>query len=750
VADAITETVQAFNGRVGDHRSFDLLDDLLTRQVYRLSFWRVAGEEINYRRFFDNNDMAAIRVELPNVFDPSHQLVLNLLAEGKATGLRVDHPDGLWDPRAYLEQLQRSYLAARIHHEMRRFTGVDVATVHEIEGALGPWPAGNWDGKSVYGLAWPLYVVVEKILSEGESLPDDWAGYGTTGYEFLNLVNGLFVDQANSRDFDRIYGQFSGVAGDYRNLINSTKKMIMLVSLASEINMLSHQLDRIADKNRRYRDFTLNSLTFAIREVIAALPVYRTYLAGPIAPRAKRDEAHIEAAVAEAKRRNPRTAHSIFDFVRDTLLLRNLADFPDEDQAMVVSFAMKVQQVTGPVMAKGVEDTAFYVYNRLASLNEVGGNPAQFGTSVLEFHRQNMERRRRWPHSLLASSTHDTKRSEDVRARIDALSEMPEAWRAAIRRWSRLNARKKSWVDGAPAPDRNDEYLFYQTLLGVWPSDQTLATVSPDVVDRLANYMLKATKEAKTHTSWINPNAEYDQAVQDFVRQILSEDDDGFLEDIDAFQRLVAKVGRWNSLAQAVLKLTAPGVPDIYQGTELWDLSLVDPDNRRPVDYQRRRSVLRDLKERAEHTRENRVELINELVATAEDGRIKLFLIYQTLAFRRGHRDLFTRGSYVALDSFGERRDHVCAFARALGPECVLVIAPRLVGGLTAETQAPPIGEVWRDTWMALPRGHEGRGYRNVLTGERLDVAPRGDASGLELAAILRHFPAAVLEQVDW
>jgi (1->4)-alpha-D-glucan 1-alpha-D-glucosylmutase len=744
IADAIAETVRTCNGDVGNPASFDLLDDLLNRQPYRLSFWRVAGEEITYRRFFDINDMAAIRVEVPGVFAHSHQVVLELLAEGKASGVRVDHPDGLWDPRAYLEQLQRSYLSARVRHELHGSDAGEVATAEELERALDPWWDATRNGKRDPEGTYPLYVVVEKILSEGEPLPEDWPVHGTTGYDFLNLVNGLFVDATGRRDFDRLYRQFSGTDVDFRNLTNSTRKMIMLISLASEINMLSHQLEGIAERNRWYRDFTLNSLTFAIREVIAALPVYRTYLTESGAP-ARRDEAHVEAAVAEAKRRNPRTAHTIFDFVRDTLLLRNLADFPAEDHATLIAFAMKVQQVTGPVMAKGIEDTAFYVYNRLASLNEVGGNPAQFGTSVHEFHRQNAERLRRWPHAMLATSTHDTKRSEDVRARIDVLSELPGEWQAAVRRWARLNARKKSRVDGARAPDRNDEYLLYQTLLGAWLSDQPAAAVAPEFVDRIASYMLKATKEAKVHTSWVNPNADYDQAVQDFVRRILSDDDDGFLDDLNAFQRRIAEGGRWNSLAQTLLKLTVPGVPDVYQGTELWDLSLVDPDNRRPVDYAPRRTALRELRKRA--GRANRLHLVDDLVASAEDGRIKLYVMAQTLAFRREHRELFARGSYVALDSYGERREHVCAFARALGEERVLVVAPRLVAGLTDFTRAAPLGEVWGDTWLALPRGHDGRAYRNLLTEERLEAEPRGDASSLPLARICHHFPVAILEE---
>ncbi len=748
IAEAVAETLHELNGTVDDPATFDQLDALLNEQPYRLAYWRVAGEEITYRRFFDINDMAAIRVELPNVFSESHEVVLRLLAEGKATGVRVDHPDGLWDPKAYLEQLQRSYILARARAELAAVEPEREVTDEELIQALTPWLAAlKQGGRST---PWPLHVLVEKILSEGEALPEDWATHGTTGYDFLNLVNGLFVDGANRRAIDRVYSQFTGTATSFRDLTNSTKKMIMLVSLSSEINMLSNMLDRITESNRWYRDFTLNSLTFAIREIIACLPVYRTYLAGPEFGPSRRDEANVEAAVSEAKRRNPRTAHSIFDFIRDTLLLRNIADFPEADRSSLVGFAMKFQQVTGPIMAKGVEDTAFYVYNRLTSLNEVGGNPAQFGTSLREFHRHNGERVRHWPHAMLATSTHDTKRSEDVRARINVLSEIPDDWRAALRRWSRLNARRKDRVDGAAAPDANDEYLLYQTLLGAWPEGAAPAAVSPEFVERIADYMLKATKEAKVHTSWVNPNDCYDNAVREFVVRILAEPSDSvFLEDFQAFARRVAEIGRWNALAQQTLKLTAPGVPDVYQGTELWDLSLVDPDNRRPVDFERRRLLLGDLKRPVKRAKAGLIDLCDELIENVEDGRIKLLLTNRALEFRREHQNLFARGSYVPLEAQGEQRHHVAAFARVSETETVLVVVPRLVAGLMGQQGRAPLGlAVWTTSVLALPKGQEGGIYRNVFTDERLDVAPGNEASGLPLATIFGHLPVAILERV--
>lgn len=745
VRSAIDDAVRAFNGVVGDPRSFDLLDSLLAQQSYRLSYWRVAAEEINYRRFFDINDLAAIRVELPEVFQATHQLILRLLAEGKATGLRIDHPDGLWNPRQYFHQLQESYLARRIEAAIGNERSPDSCLELARE-----WLTHRVERRRSSVAPWPLYVVCEKILGENEPLPDDWAVFGTTGYDFLNAVNGLFVDGSKRKALERTYRSFVGSSAKYPDLVNSTKKMTMLVSMASEINALGHRLDRIAEGNRLYRDFTLNSLTFAIREVIACLPVYRTYVIGPWEPVTERDESYIEAAVAEAKKRNPRTASSIFDFIRDTLLLRNYEEFPEDDRGKLIEFVMKFQQLTGPVMAKGVEDTAFYVYNCLLSLNEVGGSPEQFGISVKDFHRRNLERQRRWPHSMLATSTHDTKRGEDVRARINVLSEMPSLWRAALTRWSRMNASKKTLVDRQPAPDRNDEYFLYQTLVGAWPTGATATAEFDDFRDRVVGYMAKATKEAKVHTSWINPNDKYDAAVGDFVRRILSDGERSrFLKDFRSFQRTVAYFGLFNSLAQTVLKLTSPGVPDIYQGTELLDLSLVDPDNRRPVDYHRRASLLSDIKKRVSEAGDNLGELAKQLLDVGQDGQVKLYVIYRVLSFRRANASLFASGQYVPLEATGEKAEHVCAYARLLKGAEVVVAVPRLVVGLTQGVEQAPVGaEVWLDTWLELPHDKKGARYRNVFTGETSTVDSRGGKLGLPLADVLHIFPVAMLERL--
>ncbi len=755
---AIEESVRTFNGAVGDPRSFDLLDRLLQDQVYRLAYWRVAADQINYRRFFDINDLAAIRVEVPEVFQATHQLVLRMLLDKKVTGLRIDHADGLWNPLLYLRELQSSYFSAQVQARL----GNDRAQMSEE--ARAELEQEVLTGFASYlaqeNATWPLYTVVEKILAPGETLAADWPIYGTTGYDFLNDVSGIFIDRKNREAFDTLYSRFGGRPMHYANLINGTKKMIMLVSMPSEINALGHKLERIAERNRRYRDFTLNGLTFALREVIACLPVYRTYITGPEAV-SERDRNYLEAAVAEAKKRNQRTAEAIFDFVLDCLLLRNLRDFSEADQRALITFTMKFQQITGPVMAKGVEDTAFYIYNRLLALNEVGGSPEHFGSSVADFHKKNLERQRRLPHSMLATSTHDTKLSEDVRARLCVLSEIPDEWQAAITRFHECNAGKKTSVDTELAPDCNDEYLLYQALVGAWPMTEMSAEARACFRERIVGYMLKAIKEAKVHTSWINPNEPYENAVRNFVLGIFPGESPAaeaptaeaapaseFFTELGRFAQRVAYFGRWNSLSQCLLKLCCPGVPDIYQGCELWNLALVDPDNRGPVDFAERLALLAALKERASST--DATVLARELTETSADGRIKLYTVWKTLGLRRARPDLFTEGSYQPLTAHGLHENHVCSFARTLGNEEVLVVAPRLPVRLTARQERYPLGsEVWQDTSLTLPGGMRAASYRDVFTGAVLKPKEIAGQRGLLLGEVLAHFPLALLEAID-
>jgi (1->4)-alpha-D-glucan 1-alpha-D-glucosylmutase len=691
---ACDQALSELNGERGVPQSFDALDRLLDEQVYRLAYWRVAGEEINYRRFFDINDLAAIRVELPQVFEDTHRLIFRAVEDGVATGLRIDHPDGLLEPFAYVRAVR-----GRARSSERN----DAET-----------PART-------------YLVVEKILSEGETLDTAWAADGTTGYDFLAQLNGIFVNRRARRAFDRLYAVFTGREVAFRDLANATKKLIMLIAFAGEIQALARRLDDIASRNRRYRDFTLNTLTFALREIIAALPVYRTYI-GADGGVSNRDIAAIASAVAEAKRRNPRTAGSVFDFVGDTLMLTNLDTFAADDRPLVREFALRVQQTTGPVMAKGVEDTAFYIANRLVSLNEVGGNPAQFGISVEAFHRANAARARRWPHTMTTTATHDTKRGEDVRARLNVLSEVPSEWRAAVHRWTAMNERLKTPGDTGPMPTRNDEYLFYQTVVGAWPGCADLASFR----ERVVAYMAKAAREAKEQTSWIEPNEAYESALERFVRGSLAEDAP-FVSDVPAFVATIERAGYLNGLSQTLIKLTAPGVPDTYQGCELWDFSLVDPDNRRPVDFTRRAQLLAQI----EHTSPR------DLLERAEDGRIKMFVLHRALRLRAEQPDLFERGQYVALQVTGRGAERVVAFARRYAGVWAVTMAPRFCAALCADGRWPrPVD--WADLRVLLP-ARAPSAWRDVLTGADVRAHEHGGGTAILVPDAFATLPFALL-----
>lgn len=726
---ALQRAVELFNGVPGNSASFDNLDDLLARQPYRLSYWRVASDEINYRRFFDINDLAAIRVDDPRVFSDTHRLALRLLAEGKASGLRIDHPDGLWNPPAYFMQLQEEYVAARLELA----SGIPLDNRVLVSERLAAVQ------KHDYQPEWPLYVVVEKILSETEPLPYTWAVYGTTGYDFLNVVNNLFVDAANEAAFDALYADFVGQTATFSGLIDYTKKLIMAESLTSEIDACSALLARIIEGSRRYRGFTQNSLSFGLSEIIAALPIYRTYITGP-GDVSDRDRHYIEQAAQTAKRRNPLTPGSIFDFLRDTLLMENLHDFTESQRAGLRNFVMKFQQITGPVMAKSVEDTAFYVYNRLVSLNEVGSHPEQFGLPLARFHQHNADKA--FPYTMLTSSTHDTKRGEDVRARINVLSEMPAAWAEAIARWSVVNAPARTVLDDAPAPSPNDEYLLYQTLIGIYPDQAPTADDLENVRVRATTYMYKAINEAKTHSNWVNPNDAYARAIGDFIAHILENND--FRQSFDPFQQRVAFFGRVNALSQALLKLTSPGVPDIYQGCELWNYSLVDPDNRRPVDFAVRHKLLADLIGRAS---KDRLELARDLVKEAHTGVIKLYLTWSVLAFGRDRSGIFRDGTYTALEAAGEKADHACAFIRQANGITALVVAPRLVVGLTNGEERLPLGETtWGNTWLRLPTGLKASRLESVLTGETITLSEDGGQKLIRMADMFSALPVGLFE----
>jgi (1->4)-alpha-D-glucan 1-alpha-D-glucosylmutase len=735
VREHVEENVRLFNGTKGEAKSFDLLDGLMNQQIYRLSHWRVATEEINYRRFFDINGLAAIRMEHYDVFQAAHQLIFRLIGDGSVTGLRIDHPDGLFNPVEYFHRLQRACY-------IRQMIG-PVGTTPEKELDL----AERYDEAVLADPAYrPFYIVGEKILTKSERMPEDWPIFSTTGYVFLNSVNGIFIDGANAKAFDVLYEKFIKAMVNVQDVIYEKKKLVMLVAMSSEVNTLGHYLNDISEKNRHTRDFTLYSLRSALVEVIACFPVYRTYTNTWVVN--DRDHQVIELAASKAKRKNPAISDFIFDFLKDVLLLKFPREFGDGDKAAWLDFVMRFQQITGPVTAKGVEDTAFYVCNRLTSLNEVGGMPERFGTPLETFHGQNIERIKFWPHALIATSTHDTKRSEDVRARINVLSEIPREWGERTRGWARMNKKKKGAVDGSEAPDRNEEYLLYQTLIGAWPVGPTEGSAYDAFIQRIKEYMLKASREAKVNTSWINPSMEYEDAIRAFIDAVMRPSPENrFLGDFLPFQQMVSHYGMFNSLSQALLKICSPGVPDFYQGTELWDFSLVDPDNRRPVDYEKRITILADLKQQEMET--TGVDLAWELSLAKEDGRIKLYLVHTALNYRRANRALFEQGEYLPLEAEGMKTGHVCAFARKASKACIVTVVPRFLTRVISGGGSVPFGKaVWEDTRLTLPMGEPGMQFRNVFTGEIVTAGSQGDKTSLLLADVFACFPAAMLERV--
>src|SRR6266700_2847798 len=682
VQQAIEKALARINGEPGDPRSFDTLDELLNAQSYRLAFWRVAAEEINYRRFFDVNDLAAIRMELPEVFEATHQLLVDLVGAGAVTGLRIDHPDGLYLPQEYFEKLQRRCAEA-----------LGIALPKE--------------GRAIY-------MVLEKILTGSEMLPKDWPVHGTTGYDFASRVTQLLVDSSAETATTKTFHRFLGHSLQFGHLVYAKKLLVMRLALANDVDVLGNMVDRLSEQNRWYRDFTLEALARAVRETIACFPVYRTYLA-PGRPVSEEDRQVIERAVTAAKRRNPAIEESIFNFLRDVLVFRFPENLDAEARAAHTHFVLKFQQATGPIMAKGLEDTVFYIYNRLAALNEVGGEPQQLGLSIDAFHERNLDRQCNWPATLLATSTHDTKRSEDVRARMLAISEIPELWRRSLQRWRLANRRWKKMVNEAEAPDANEEYLLYQTLLGTWP---TAANGAPEqnpgaeYIQRIQAYMAKALNEAKLNTSWIQPNEEWLAATRDFVAKVLDPTPKNkFLPAFLPITEEIARFGAINSLAQTLLKLTSPGVPDIYQGNETWDFSLVDPDNRRPVDYKLRAEMLSCLSSKTPQ----------ELLQNWPDGRIKRFLTQRAFQFRNEQVELFQRGNYLPLHATGAFADCSISFVRQLDRDWAIVIVPRL----SSRIGFPPIGERWKDTVIDVPENLLLERGREIFTGRELSIQNR-------------------------
>lgn len=711
----LEENVRLINGRKGDPRSFDLLDALLNDQAYRLAYWRVAAEEINYRRFFDINELAAIRMEDPLVFQATHQFLLKLVKDGAVTGLRIDHVDGLYDPADYLKKLQA------------------------------------WAKKELPGVSpdndRPLYLLVEKILGVNEELPANWPVFGTTGYESLAWLNAIFVDCANERAFDAIYTRCAGRNEAFEELTYRCKQLIMQASMASELSVLGYQLNRLSERDRRSRDYTLNSLTYAIQEIIACFPVYRTYITAKAEGVLDRDRMFLWQAVSHAKRRNPALSGLVFDFVRDLLLAPFVPGEIHREERL--KFVTKFQQTTSPVTAKGIEDTTFYRYQRFLSLNEVGSDPQQFGIAPSLVHHQLKRRREHWPAALSTTTTHDTKRSEDVRARLNVLSEVPSEWKEHVTQWQKLNRRLKTNVGDETIPGLSEEYLLYQTLVGAWPLEAMDEDEHARFVGRIQAYMNKAVREAKEHSSWISPDAEYEEGLKRFVARLLDRSaPNPFLEDFLPFQARVAQYGLYNSLSQLLLKIAVPGVPDFYQGTELWDFSLVDPDNRRPVDFGDRATLLADLN-RDSAAAPDRAAFLQSLFEQRLDGRIKLFLTAEALRYRRNHRALFHSGQYVPLEGRGRLRKHLFAFARIHDEESLVSVVPRLLTKVINDVRtAKPAADVWKDTWLTLPTWREGTKFRHIFSRQEFSTVTGEGCQLLPVGEMFAHAPVAWLERV--
>lgn len=679
----LNETIAQFNGERGRPESFNLLDNLLAQELFRLSFWKVANEEINYRRFFSINKLISLKMEDETVFNQAHKLIFEMLEAGHFDGLRVDHIDGLYDPENYIKALRQKALDS--------------------------------------------YLVIEKILEPKEFLPSSWPVHGTTGYDFSNYVNGLFCDHRSERKFNRIYFKFTGFKKLYDNLLDENKRFIIGKHMAGDIDNLAHIIKRVSSLGRYGRDITLYGLRRALVEIMASFPVYRTYIRS--AAISKKDIIYIKEAVNKARKRNPELTYEL-NFVEKFLLMEFVALLTQEEKGLMLNFVMRWQQFTGPLMAKGVEDTFFYVYNRLISLNDVGGDPGKFGITIKEFHQFNKKRIASFANSMNATETHDSKRGEDVRARINVISEIPKEWETHIRKLKKLNRSKKAKLNGIYAPDDNDEYFLYQTLLGAWPLDEK---EYEQFSLRMKEYVIKAVREAKVHTAWIKPDNDYENAYVSFVESIMK--DTVFKEEFMSFLKRVAHFGILNSLSQTLIKITASGVPDFYQGCELWDLSLVDPDNRRPVDFGKRKTILKYFEEKQKDI----LNLVKELIASREDGRIKFFLIFRALQTRRLKEDLFRLGGYVPLEVGGKLKNKIIAFARHHNNEWILTVAPRFLTSIIKDGELPLGSEVWGDTHIIM---HENmpKDWKDVLTENRVI-----SDNQFEIGKILTHFPAALL-----
>jgi (1->4)-alpha-D-glucan 1-alpha-D-glucosylmutase len=703
IRQAADSVIRSVNGSRENPSTLLQLDRILAAQPYRLAYWKIGLEEVNYRRFFGLNEFVAVHVEDPRVFADRHQSIFELIREGKVTGLRIDHVDGLFDPRSYLHQLQSSALP---------------------EAPSSPQP---------------LFVVVEKILGEREQLPADWPVSGTTGYEFLNAANALFIDPAGLQSIEDAYTRATRSAAPFADASYTGNMLAMDALFAHEVHSLGHRLGAIAAQDRKARDLPMFELIELLKVVTACLPVYRTYIrADEISARGRE---FLDRALTLARRRvsTGQISDAAFAFFRQVLFL-DPPDYAANLRAEYLQFVMRWQQFTGPVMAKGLEDTASYRHNSLISVADVGSDPMResLPLGIAALHEFNQYRRQHWPRTLNTTSTHDTKRGEDVRARINVLSEIPREWERFFRRSRRSNAPRRKLVNGISAPGPGEESLLYQTMLGAWPPS---AAELPEFRERLKSFFIKAVREAKLRTNWFEPNDEYESALLAFVDAIFEGSETaGFLPEFLALQKKVAFYGCLNSLSQVLLKIASPGVPDFYQGGELWDYNLVDPDNRRPVDFSLRRRLLDELKH-LDH--ENRDALLEDLLANWPDGRIKLFLTWKALNFRREHRELFDLGDYLPLEAAGKQKESLFAFARRVNNNWVVAAAPRLLSRVVDPGQAPLGRDAWGAAAIALPPGAP-KHWRDALTGQEFRAGRRAGHALLRASDLFRRFPVAL------
>ncbi|MFI5343320.1 MAG: malto-oligosyltrehalose synthase [Chlamydiales bacterium] len=699
IYQSIQASIAHINGVSGDPRSFDRLEELLRAQSYRLSYWRLTNDWINYRRFFDINDLACLHMENEEVFEAVHAQIFRFIEKGWVSGLRIDHIDGLYNPQGYLKKLR------------------------ERSGAL--------------------YTIVEKILVGEEQLNAHWMIAGTTGYDYLNLVNGLFVVHEHHYQMQQIYDQFIGHHQMLSDIVYACKKEILTRSMSSELSILTGYLEEICAQHRLSSDYASASLKDALREIVACFPVYRAYINMQSHRPVEQDRAVICEAVEKAKRLNRASDHLVFDFIKSILLLDDPIGLTEEQTTYRRKFILHLQQMTGPVMAKGFEDTALYRAYPLLSLNEVGMDSKLFGVSINEYHAANLQRSKKWPHSLLTTMTHDTKRSEDARSRINVLSEKPHEWKEALHLWRHLNKEKKVELPHAVVPDWNEEVLLYQTLIGIWPSALIDPSDQMNLARRIKQYFIKALKEAKIHTSWINPHQDYEEAAAEFVDRILDPSPENrFIHEFELFMQPIIRAGMANSLSQLLLKMTSPGVVDFYQGSELGVFTLVDPDNRQPVDYAIRQSQLQWIKDEADS---DLLKLIHILISTLDDGRLKLFLIWRVLNYRKSRELLFQRGEYHPLAVQGEKERHLIAFSRRQGKQEAIIIASRFYTQWADLKSELPLGDDWGDTAIRFSEPLNGW-YKNVITGEEFETK---DWHSLSISKVLTHLPFALLDSIS-